>query len=78
MEAEITNEEKRKMILQRVRGRERSWGSDLFYLGSIVVSIRSTNRGGHGCGAGFAAAFLALRLPRLLDPEQDRTKSNLR
>lgn len=60
------------------RERERSLGSDLSYLGSIVVSIRSTNRGGHGHGARFAAAFMALWLPWLLDPEQERKKSNLR
>lgn len=53
------------MILQRVRERERerSWGGDLFYLGSIVVSVRPTNGRGHGGGAGLAAAFLALRWP---------------
>lgn len=62
----------------RERERERSLGSDLSYLGSIVVSIRSTNRGGHGHGARFAAAFMALWLPWLLDPEQERKKSNLR
>lgn len=77
-EAEISNEAKRKMILLSERERERSLGSDLSYLGSIVVSIRSTNRGGHGHGARFAAAFMALWLPWLLDPEQERKKSNLR
>lgn len=73
MEAEISNEVERKMILPAAFRRR-----ELFYLRSVVVSIGSANRRGRSHGAGFAAAFTALWLPWLLDPENEREKTHLR